>query len=266
MRNHYVWVAGRKRHHLGPGRWIKSGHTVALVPIHPWDANGRPPINRFEEVLALNHKNGLSFERTRLDSTGPVKILDAPPKEFNKAIVPNLARVEEPRMEAFMLKDAFFAGSAANRSVAGTKGTPVKPEGIPLSFNHKTQSFMVAEHLMQGNSTITRTVPFDNHGGNLQVRAGNYSGSTGSRSGISGGGGYRGGGASSSSSGGSRGGGGSNSGSSNGGSHSGGGSSSASSGGGSHSSGASSSSSSASSSAPSSSSSSSSAPASSSHH
>ena len=199
MRNHYVWVVGRKRHHLGPGRWVKCGHTVALVPIHPWDAKGRPPLNRKEEVLALNHKNGLRFERARLNPTGPVKLLNAPPKEFNKAIYPTLARAEEPRMEAHALKDAFVAKNAGN------KGATVRPAGIPLSFDHKSQSFMMTQHGMQGNRAVTRAVPFDNHGGNLQARAGNFSGSSGSRSGNSGGsGGYRGGSSGGSSGGGSR--------------------------------------------------------------
>ncbi|MFZ1083645.1 MAG: hypothetical protein WAN35_01625 [Terracidiphilus sp.] len=236
MRNHYVWVAGHKRHHLGPGRWVKCGHTVALVPIHPWDAKGRPPINRKEEILALNHKNGLSFQRANLDPTRSIKLLDAPPKEFNKAMVPTLARAEEPHMKVFLLKDTFLASKTGNKSVDEMKANPAKPVGIPLNFDHKMQSFMVSQQVIQGNHTMSRSVPYNNQGGTLQTRAGSYSGGSGSRSG-----GFSGGGGARSSSGGnnSRGGGGSNSGS-----RSGGGSSGSSGGGGSHSSGGSSSSSS----------------------
>jgi hypothetical protein len=258
MRNHYVWVAGHKRHHLGPGRWIKNGRHVALIPIHPWDAKGRPPLNRKEEVLALNHKNGLRFERLKLDPAGPIKLLNAPPKEFNKAIYPTLARAEEPHMEAHMLKDAFLAKNAGN------PGAALKPVGIPLSFDHKTQSFMLVRRTMQGNRPVTQSVPFDNRGGTLQERAGNFGGGSGSRSGasnIGGGshgfnggfnaGGSRTGGNGGGSRGGSSGGGnhGRGSSSAGGGSHSSGGSSSSSSSGGSHSSGGASSSSSSSSSA-----------------
>src|SRR3984885_1617182 len=58
-RHHYCWVAGHKRHHIPPVRWVKSGNKVAIVPIHPYDVKGRPPINRKEQVFALNNKDGL---------------------------------------------------------------------------------------------------------------------------------------------------------------------------------------------------------------
>ena len=74
-RHHYCWVAGHKRHHIPPVRWVKSGNKVAIVPIHPYDVKGRPPINRKEQVFALNNKNGLSVERVKFEPGRP--ILDA---------------------------------------------------------------------------------------------------------------------------------------------------------------------------------------------
>ncbi|MGB7985361.1 MAG: FecR domain-containing protein [Terracidiphilus sp.] len=237
MHNRYVWVAGHRRHHLGPCHWIKHGHTLALVPIHPWDAKGRPPLNRKEEVLALDLKNGLRFERIHLGPTDPIKLLDEPPKEFNKAIFPVLARADEPQMEAFAVKDVYFASNA------GAKGTSVKPVGIPLHFDSKSQNFTVLKQVVMGNRNVTVAQPLNSRSGTLQSRAGIYSGSSGSRSGGfnggSGGGGYRGGSSGGYSGGGSRVGGGSSSASSSGGSHSGGVSSSAPSGGGAVSSGSS---------------------------
>jgi hypothetical protein len=223
----YVWVAGHKRHHLGAGRWVKCGHKTAYVPIHPYDAKGRPPINRKEEVLAVIHKEGLALQRTRLDSSLPVKLLDVPPKEFNKAFYPALAHAEAPTMTTFALKDALFG---INREKA-------RPAGIPLSFDHKSQSFMMERQVMQGSKSVTIAAPINNSRGNLQSRADHFSGGSGGyHGGGSTGGGYHGGGASGGSSGGgSHGGGGSYGGSSGGGSHGGGSSSGGgSSGGGSH--------------------------------
>jgi hypothetical protein len=240
----YVWVAGHKRHHKGAGHWVKCGHKTAFVPIHPYDTKGRPPINRKEEVLAVIHKNGFALQRTRLDPTLPVKLLDEPPKEFNKAFYPALAHAETPQMNALAMKDALFG---INREHTGAAG-------VPLSFDHRSQSFMMERQVMQGSKSVTVTAPINNSRGNLQSRGDHFSGGSGGyhdggsggyHGGSSGspGGGYHGGG--SSGGGGSRGGGGGGGGgsrgggggSSSGGSAHGGGGGSSSSSAGSHSSG-----------------------------
>jgi hypothetical protein len=173
----YVWVAGHKRHHQGAGHWVKSGHKTAYVPIHPYDAKGRPPINRKEEVFVVNNKRGLAMELARLDPALPVKVLDGPPREFNKAFYPTLTHVDAPQMVAYLVMDAFF----------GVNSASVRATGIPLSFDHKSQSFMMARQVVQGSKSVTIAAPMNNGRGNLQSRADHFSG---------GGGGYHGGGSS----------------------------------------------------------------------
>lgn len=168
MRNHYVWVAGRKRHHLGPGRWIQYGHALALVPLHPWDVKGRPPINRFEEVLALQQTPGLEFKRARLDPAESVKLLNEPPAAYNWAIRPVLARAEEPRMRVYTMKDSHYAGGAVQN------GMPFRPAGIPLHFDRKTQIFVMAKHPAQADRNSPHFVALENRAGNLQARAEGY--------------------------------------------------------------------------------------------
>ena len=204
-RHHYAWVPTHKRHHLPPGRWVKSGKSVAFVPLHPYDVKGRPAINQKEEVFAVNDKNGFAVERTRFDANMPIEDLKTPPKEFRSAFFPPLARADEPHMTTYAVKD-----------VLGNKGV-VKAVGIPLSFDHKSQSFLMARQVTQGGKSVTVMAPVTNRGGNLQARGGS----------VSGGGSYHGGGSSGS-----------------GGSHASGGGSSSGGGGGSHSSGGSSASSS----------------------
>ena len=132
-----------------------------------------------------------------------------------------LAAAGEPRLEAYHMKEAVAA-----------KGTPVRPVGVPMTFNHRTQSFMMPTQVMHGTHTTTVMAPVSNHAGNLQAHAGSYGG--GGSHGYGGGGGAaRGGGGGGASHGG--GGGASGGGSHGGGGSSGGGASGgASSGGGSH--------------------------------
>jgi hypothetical protein len=208
QRHHYVWVVGHKRHHIEPVRWVKSGHTVAFVPIHPYDVKGRPAVNRKDVVFAVSNRNGLSIEPVRLETGRPIEFLESPPREYRNPYLPPLSRAADPRLEAHSIKDVF-----------GSKAALVKPAGIPLSFDHRSQSFMMTKQVMRGDKSVTVAAPITSRGENLQSRAPSYGG----------GGSYRGGGGSSFSGGGSRGGG-----SSSGGSSHGGGGGGSSGGGGSH--------------------------------
>jgi hypothetical protein len=221
-RHRYCWVVGHKRHHVAPVRWVKSEHKVAIVPIHPYDVKGRPPINRKEEVFALNSKNGLSIERLKFEPGKPIEELKSPPREFRDAHLPPLVRTDAPHMEAHVMKNG----------LRGEKLTAAK--GVPLTFNAKLQTFNMSKEVMHGTKVATVSTPIAIHGGTLQARgesfAGGHGGFNGGHGGFSGGGGARSGG--SGGSGGSHGGGGSSGGGSGGGgSHGGGGGGGSSSGG-----------------------------------
>lgn len=220
-RHHYVWCAGAKRHHLGAFHWVKSGHRAGFVPIHPYDVKGRPPVNRKEEVYAVNDKHGHSLERIKFDPVHPIEVLKSPPREFRNTYLRPLSPATVPRMEAHALKE----------SLPANKGTTARPAGLPLRFDAKSQSFMMSKEVMHGGKTVTVSAPVSNRGGTLQARGGSFAGGHGSSSGSSahggagsgGSGGHGGsaGGSSGGSSGGSHGGG--SSGSSGGGSSGGGG-------------------------------------------
>jgi hypothetical protein len=208
-RHHYSWVAGHKRHHIPPVRWVKSGNKVAIVPIHPYDVKGRPPINRKVEVFALNNKNGLSVERVKFQPGHTIEELKSPPREYRNAHLPPLTRIGAPHMEAHAMRDGLRGGN-----LAGVKG-------VPLGFDSKLQSFTMAKDVVHSGRTVTVSAPVTNRTGTLQARGGTFAGVHGGFS-NGGGGAHSGGGFSGS---GSHGGGGSSGGgfSGGGGSHGGGG-------------------------------------------
>jgi hypothetical protein len=163
---HYVWVVG-KRHHHDPVRWVKSGRTVAYVPIHPKDVKGQPSINGKEKVFSVN-KNGISVEPVKFNPGRPIEELKEAPREFRAANLIPLPRAEEPRVEAHAIKDA-FAG----------KGAIAKAAGVPITFDHKSQSFMMAHQEVHGGRSVTVTAPIGSRSGNLQAHAGSSGGSSG---------------------------------------------------------------------------------------
>jgi hypothetical protein len=215
-RRHYVWVAGGKRHHVDPVRWVKSDHKVAFVPLHPYDVKGQPPINARHEVFEVIGKNEVVVHPVKFDPNRPIEYLKEAPKEYRNAFMRPLTQVEAPRME-----------TRAFVHEPGSKGAEVSRTAIPIHFDPKSQSFTMPKEETRGGKTTTVFAPMTNHSGSLQARGDSFSGGSGFRGG-GGGGGFRSGG-SSSSGGGSHGSGGGSSSSSSSGSHSSGGGSSASS-------------------------------------
>lgn len=203
-KRHYVWVAGGKRHHIPPVRWVKNGRQVGFVPLHPYDVKGRPAINAEHEFFAVSGKNEILVQPVKFDPTRAKDYLKAPPKEYNSATMRPLTEVETPHMEAHAFPVSYTS-----------KDTQVARTGIPIHFDAKTRSFMTARQQTVGGKTTTVFAPISNRNGSLQARGASSSGGSGFRSGAG------------SAGGGSRGGGGGGGGGSSGGSHSGGSASSA---------------------------------------
>jgi hypothetical protein len=178
---------------------------VAYVPIHPRDVPGKPPINRVHGVFTLSGKQGEQEERISLDSSSEVKVLKTAPKEFRSTYFPPLSRAAEPLLDAHRMGD----------KVSGIK-EGVREPGVRISFDHKSQSFMLARQDTGGNRSTAGLEAFNGRIGNIQGHAGGFSGGSGrsfgggvsggagrsSGGGFSGGGGFHGGATSSGGSGG----------------------------------------------------------------
>lgn len=182
----YAWVVGTRRHHRCPVRWIKTGHSLAYVPIHPRDEKGKLPINREHGVFAIHGKQGQSVERVTLKAGSSIKLLDAP-KEFRNVSSRPLTRAGDPHVNAYRLAGTMVAAKSSGGREPGTS----------LTFDRRSQSFMVAKQVMQENKNAPELQAFNSRIGNTQTHAGSARGfggsgshgSTGSSGSHSGGGG-----------------------------------------------------------------------------
>ena len=193
-RHRYGWVAGNKRHHRPPVRWVKSGRTVGFVPIHPRDVADKPPLNLKSGLFHVTGKDGRPIERVGFKDSDSLKLLTEPPKEFRDPPLEPLKIAEAPRPEAHSAWGTALASrSAADRgqehNPAGAHGTVVDPtgksllareQGVPITFDRKTQSFSVARQVSgEGGRPMTVSTPLGGGRGNAPGGNG-FSGSRGS--------------------------------------------------------------------------------------
>jgi hypothetical protein len=196
-RGRYVWVAGTKRHHHQPIRWVKTGRTEGYVPIHPRDVAGKTPLNLKDGFFRVAGKKGDTVERVNFNEAKSVKLLDEAPKEFRELRLEHLEIAAAPHAEAYsafhtgtQFKGAAPAGSmiakgaapSGSSNVKGTEltssmiaargtarvdtpiaiGSAMKEPGMPINFDRKTQSFTVARPVMQEGRPATVVQPLGN--------------------------------------------------------------------------------------------------------
>ena len=169
---HYVWVAGGKRRHVDPVRWVKSGRQVAFVPLHPYDVKGQPAINARHWVFVVTARNEITVRPEKFEPNLPIEYLKSPPREFRTAFLRPLTSAEAPRMEAHAFPHAL-----------SNKAAEVSQAAVPIHFDPKSQSFMVAKQEMRAGRSTTVLAPMSNRYGSLQTRGPSYSGGSGVRTG-----------------------------------------------------------------------------------
>lgn len=171
----YVWVAGTRRHHHCPVRWVKYGGSKGFVPLHPHDVAGKTPLNLKHGVFQTTGRKGESVEHVAFNPDKSVKLLDTAPKEFLKPYYPPLQHAETPHLEAHLVKDGFIGGKEGAARSAGTV----------ITFDHRSQSLVLARPVMQGGKNTTVTERFGGSSNSFRGRngEGNFSaGNSGWRS------------------------------------------------------------------------------------
>jgi hypothetical protein len=183
----YAWVAGTKRHHKPPVRWVKSGRQVGFVPLHPKDVAGKPPIN-LKDGIILPAKKGdaITVKRDNLKEGKPVELLTEAPKEFRKPALEPLKIAETPQAEAYSAYSSSVAAKGSTtvksserpmqlstgiaKSVTATGGAfAMKEKGTPITFDHKTQSFVVTRPVMENGRPGTVVEPLGGRVGSVQA-------------------------------------------------------------------------------------------------
>jgi hypothetical protein len=190
--HHYVWVAGEKRHHHRPIRWVKSGRTVGYVPIHPRDVAGKRPVNLKDGIFQVTGKHGESIERINFEEDKPLKLMTEAPKEFRNPDLGPLKSAETPHATAHSVFSVAAAVTIANplrgnqiAKPTAERGFVARDPGTPINFDRKSQTFSVARPTSEGGRQTTVVQSLGGEGGNVRSGVGGPSSSSYSNSGGS---------------------------------------------------------------------------------
>ena len=197
-----VWVAGRRHHH--PCHFVKTKQGIGIVPRHPNDKPGRPPVNAKNGVMVLAMAKGhLQAGMEPMPSRGltmephvPWNMLRSVQHEVETA-----PRVERPVIEAKMSESFLPKGLAPVEHGGGAKNVTA------IRFDYHSGNFVGQLRGMGVESGGGHGVVVGHVGGG-GGGGGGFHGGGGSGGASGGGGGHSGGGSGGGSSGGGGGGGG----------------------------------------------------------
>jgi len=214
-----VWVVGQKKR-SGSFLRVKVGRGVGLIPRHPRDVAGKPPLNAKDGVLTLHKKDGTEVMQIK---TAPqtLRMRSDLPGALEGKWAWSLPRVGKPVIEGKLMQGTIVSASRT----ASLAGNQKNQESI--RFDYKSQNFITrsggtTSERGSGRPVVVASLGSisGSGGGSRSGYGGGYSGGGGGSRGAGGGGSHSSGGGYGG--GGSHGGGGS-SGGGGGGSHSGGG-------------------------------------------
>ncbi|MGB9512449.1 MAG: FecR family protein [Candidatus Acidiferrum sp.] len=182
-----TWVVGRRHRH--PCHFVRTHHhQIGIVPRHPADQRGHPPVNAKSGILTLAvEKGGLRAGMESAPSKG-VQVVANMPSGFGRGLLENTPRVGQPVIQARM------AAAIVPHELLGAQHLVAQKNVTGIQFDFKSQNFV--GHSGSGGESHGVVVGHVGGGGGIGGSGGAHGGSGGSGS-SSGGGGHSGGGASS---------------------------------------------------------------------
>jgi uncharacterized membrane protein YgcG len=135
--HHRRWVAGRRHKHSC--HFVKVGrHQIGIVPRHPLDQKGKPPVNAKSEILVLAVEKGRIQAGVQPVPTKGVHVVASVPRGVERGLVESAPRVAQPVIQARVLEDVAEHGSQSARQGSEQKTPTV------IRYDYKTRNFVAS--------------------------------------------------------------------------------------------------------------------------
>jgi hypothetical protein len=192
------WVAGRRHHH--ECHYVKGkGHEIGIVPRHPLDKTGLPPVNAKAGILVLATDKGKPSAALNVLPSKGLQVETRAPAEaehgIEKAALQSTPHVSQPEIQGKLAAQILPPGMLSASHASQTKGVS------SVRFDYKSGNFVgmtrtsagghsvVVAHAASGGASRGGFSGGGSHGGS-SGGGGSHGGSTGGGGGGGGGGGH----------------------------------------------------------------------------
>ncbi len=129
------------------GTVVRIGGRIGIVPRHPADVKGKPPINLKNGILLPPRRPGETLQRIALDPSMKIKFLDKLPSSFPRESGARAPAVAAPEIRAHLVSKDLLGGSTPERSASSSKTEVV--------YDYRSQRFLFPGNSVQGQSFHT---------------------------------------------------------------------------------------------------------------
>jgi hypothetical protein len=126
------------------GTVVRIGGRIGVVPRHPADVKGKPPINLKNGILLPPTRPGEPFERVALDPSVKIKVLDRLPSSFLRESGAHAPAVAAPEIRAHLVSKDLSGDSAPDRSASSSK--------TEIVYDYRSQRFLLPGNSVHGQS------------------------------------------------------------------------------------------------------------------
>jgi hypothetical protein len=159
-RKHYVWVPGPNRHHKPPVVWVKQGHTLAYVPIHPKTGVTGHTVDREGIAFSVGPKGVGEPVPIQLNGNEPISELKYAPRAYRSEFTIQLKAMNVPSM-----------ATSTMRSALGNNHASAGNGSVPIHFDSVSGSFLAPKTVLQGGESKTIMTPISVRAGGSQIHS-----------------------------------------------------------------------------------------------
>ena len=134
------------------GTVVRIGGRIGIVPRHPADVKGKPPINLKNGILLPPTRPGEPFQRVTLDPSMKLKVLDSLPSSYLRESGARAPAVAAPEIHAHLVTKVLLGESAPDRWSA-------RSSKAEIVYDYRSQRFLLPGNSMHGQSFHSSGAP-----------------------------------------------------------------------------------------------------------
>jgi hypothetical protein len=134
-----TWERRRRviqHHHKHPCYFVKTKHGIGIIPKHPLDVKGKPPINAKSGIFVLVAQKGQLHAEVQPPPTKGIQLLENPPSRLERGLMQSAPRVTPPAIQAKLNENVLPHGILSVARTGEAKNV------TDIRYDYKSKAFV----------------------------------------------------------------------------------------------------------------------------